>query len=402
MPLYEMNKIYLQLSIDSNLPTPSLVSSSSYMMAKCEDLPLPVFTSLEPFYGNGSQHEEADKLRFDNIKSKFLEVFGHQPELYVRSLGRVNLIGEHIDYEGYSVLPMAIRQDTIVAIRKHDVAESPKLLRIANVNGQKYSMCTYPADPHQDIDLKNKNGVITSCLPVGLDVLVDETVPTGSGLSSSAAFVCSSTVDIMAESEKAVFLNEESYTAEDIGKITKENLLSVFNERASHVYLEAKCDHALKDTVSSNLSDEEMLKKLGDLLNESHYSCSAFYDCSCAELEQLVKICRDNGALGARLTGAGWGSCAVALVKESIDWYPERLGKLFILHVPYVFMTAWKMIYPFIDENTKKKVVFVDTKVLKSTLLQYIDESQIPDIYGGKQPLVTIQDSKLHESISTL
>jgi len=60
--------------------------------------------------------------------------------------GRVNLIGEHIDYEGYSVLPMAIRQDTIVAIRKN---EAEKVLRIANVNGEKYSVCTYPADPLQ-------------------------------------------------------------------------------------------------------------------------------------------------------------------------------------------------------------------------------------------------------------
>lgn len=59
--------------------------------------------------------------------------------------GRVNLIGEHIDYEGYSVLPMAIRQDTIIAIRKR---EGQNELRIANVN-EKYSMCTYPADPHQ-------------------------------------------------------------------------------------------------------------------------------------------------------------------------------------------------------------------------------------------------------------
>ncbi|KAF6168096.1 hypothetical protein GIB67_011481 [Kingdonia uniflora] len=232
-----------------------------------EDLRL--FTSLEPFYGNGSQHEEADQLRFDNIKSKFLEVFGHPSEPYARSPGRVNLIGEHIDYEGYSVLPMALRQDFIVAIRKHDVAESPKHLRIANVNCQKYSM-------------------------FGLDVLLDETVPTGSGLSSSDAFVCSSTVAIMAESVKAV-MAATNYNK----KIVECPSRQLFTSHASFDPI-----LAVKDTVSSNLSDEEMLKKLGHLLNESHYSCSVLYDCSCAELEQLVKICGDNGAPGARLTGA--------------------------------------------------------------------------------------------------
>ncbi|KAL6188304.1 hypothetical protein ACLB2K_039697 [Fragaria x ananassa] len=74
------------------------------------------------------------------------------------------------------------------------------------------------------------------------------------------------------------------------------------------------------------------------------------------------------------------------------DCYPERLGKLFIVHAPYLFMTAWKMVYPFIDDKTKKKIIFVENKKLNSTLLGDIDESQLPDAYGGKLPLVPIQD----------
>ncbi|KAG2702871.1 hypothetical protein I3760_06G110800 [Carya illinoinensis] len=75
------------------------------------------------------------------------------------------------------------------------------------------------------------------------------------------------------------------------------------------------------------------------------------------------------------------------------DCYPERLGKLFIVHVPYLFMTAWKAVYPFIDSKTKKKIIFVENKSLRSTLLNEIDESQLPDTYGGPLPLVPIQDA---------
>lgn len=57
-------------------------------MAKSEELPVPIFTSLEPVYGTGSQLEEAE-LRFAKLKSKFVEFFGHPPDIYARSPGLV-------------------------------------------------------------------------------------------------------------------------------------------------------------------------------------------------------------------------------------------------------------------------------------------------------------------------
>ncbi|GAB2269413.1 hypothetical protein Dimus_004330 [Dionaea muscipula] len=72
------------------------------------------------------------------------------------------------------------------------------------------------------------------------------------------------------------------------------------------------------------------------------------------------------------------------------DYYPERLWKMFMVHVPRIFMAVWKVIYPFIDKRNKTKIIFVENRVLKSTLVEDIEESQLPDIYGGKQPLVPI------------
>lgn len=64
-------------------------------------------------------------------------------------VGRVNLIGEHIDYEGYSVLPMAIRQDTVVAIGTSQSRDEPPLLHIANIDSSEFQACKFSVDPSQ-------------------------------------------------------------------------------------------------------------------------------------------------------------------------------------------------------------------------------------------------------------
>ncbi|CAA0816406.1 Sec14p-like phosphatidylinositol transfer family protein [Striga hermonthica] len=114
----------------------------------------------------------------------------------------------------------------------------------------------------------------------------------------------------------------------------------------------------------------------------------------------LDKLCRSNldgqekFTVIADLQGYGYCNSDVrgCLASLSIlqDYYPERLGKVYNIHVPYVFMTLWKIICPFIDKNTRKKIVFVENKRLRETLLEDIDESQLPEVYGGKMPLVPI------------
>ena len=92
-------------------------------------------------------------------------------------------------------------------------------------------------------------------------------------------------------------------------------------KRAKHVYSEAlrvvEFQRIAMEAAQSGKSPKQVLTELGRLMNDSHISCRDLYECSCPGLDDLVEICiAQPGAYGARLTGAGWGGCMVALVAE--------------------------------------------------------------------------------------
>ena len=63
-------------------------------------------------------------------------------------------------------------------------------------------------------------------------------------------------------------------------------------------------------------TDEDVLKGLGEIMNQSQASARDLYESSCPEIDELVAICKANGALGVKMTGVGWGGCTISLVRE--------------------------------------------------------------------------------------
>ena len=131
-----------------------------------------------------------------SLENSFQELFGHRAEVLAEAPGRVNLIGEHIDYSEGFVLPFAIADRTYAAIARNNDG----LVRIASQQ-RKNRIFT--------IDIKDVQpgsagewekyvlGVIWSMgVTSGVDILVDGHVPSGAGLSSSAALECSVAVGL--------------------------------------------------------------------------------------------------------------------------------------------------------------------------------------------------------------
>ena len=125
------------------------------------------------------------------IEKKFLETFGAEPDLVAAAPGRVNLIGEHIDYSDGFVLPFAIKDRTLVAARKR----GDSIVRIASAQRRNKIVTVDISTVKPGLKGEWERyalGVLWALgVKEGVDLLIDGHVPLGAGLSSSAALECS-------------------------------------------------------------------------------------------------------------------------------------------------------------------------------------------------------------------
>ncbi|XP_037765844.1 N-acetylgalactosamine kinase isoform X4 [Chelonia mydas] len=357
----------------------------------------------------------AEQPRLLKLKKMFISKFGSAPKFYARAPGRVNLIGEHIDYCGYAVLPMAIEQDILIAVEP----VKTQVVQLANTNPlyldfstsvnnihinktkpvwHNYFLCGLKGIQVELAEICTKTERYVGTEGGGMDQSISFLAEEGTAkliefsplratdvrLPSGAAFVIANSCvemnkaatshynirvmecrlatkllskakglewkkmlklqDVQAKlgvslKEMLTIVEEvfhpEPYSVEEIctclgisleelrTQILSQNTQDVTTfklyQRAKHVYSEAGRVLEFKKICSE--APASALQLLGELMNQSHISCRDMYECSCPELDQLVDIClswnheiMQFGAIGSRLTGAGWGGCTVSMV----------------------------------------------------------------------------------------
>lgn len=359
---------------------------------------------------------------------KFLEKYAKKPEASYFAPGRVNLIGEHIDYNGGLVMPCAITAGTWLLIAPNN----DNVIRFSSINFEE----------EQDVTIQNEYtktghewynyplGVFHELqkfdwLSGGLDLLYYGNIPIGSGLSSSASIevltafalndyfslghdklelvklskrvenefigVNSGIMDqfsiAFGEADKAIVLNcdslkykivecnlgdyvlaiintnktrklEESKYNERVAEceealaalkevITITNLCELTAEKfALHSHLIKnettlkRATHVVKENDRVHLAAKALnageLEEFGRLMYASHQSLKELYEVSGKELDAVVDFCYNyEHVIGARMTGAGFGGCAIALLKKGqeedfakhlTDFYVAKIG----------------------------------------------------------------------------
>lgn len=227
--------------------------------------PVPFAQSLDQIYTADALPSQGK--RWNNLLAQFQSTYGHTADFVARSPGRVNIIGEHIDYSLYSVLPMAITADAIIAVstKVDPSAVQPDTfkIQIANVQSTKFPTREFDipfdaveidATKHEWTNyfksglrgaielLRKKHGA--DYKPVSMQILMDGTVPAGGGLSSSAAFTSTSALAVMvANGEKSIDKTEltelaiVSERAVGVNSGGMDQSASVFSERGSALFV---------------------------------------------------------------------------------------------------------------------------------------------------------------------
>lgn len=351
----------------------------------------------------------------------FKQRFGRMPDVIASAPGRVNLIGEHTDYNGGDVLPIAISQRTYVAATRSSLAKSRTRSLGAGAEGIFDARAPEKMDDWWDYVA----GVMWAFARRGIelpqfDCIVASEVPMGAGLSSSAALevAVASAIDALIGSNLSpIQLAEIAHQAERefvgvscgimdqsasalasaghallIHCDTRETEHVPFGDcvlildsavrrdlrRGAYNERQRECTMALNwmraagmQTPSLALTPPDVFKRVpfgeplgsrvkhvieeqarvaevvaalratgrlpGDLLNASHESLRTLYECSTPELDWLAMAMREQpGVTGARLTGAGWGGCVIAVgddedaLRKAADiiapWYTKQFG----------------------------------------------------------------------------
>jgi galactokinase len=362
------------------------------------------------------------------LQQKFSEIYNKPADYAYFSPGRVNLIGEHIDYNGGLVMPCAITFGTSLLIAPNNEG----VFRFISLNfderveiplkpGYKKENNLWYNYPLGIIQHFTKDGHRLQ----GLDLLFDGNIPIGSGLSSSAsievvtAFALNeifkggySKLDLVkmaksvennfiglnsgimdqfavafGEKNKALMLNCNTLDYEAVDSNLGDHVLAIINTNKPRKLAESKynervteCAAALKalqeelfivhlcdidtetfERYSHLITVDVVLKRathviaendrvklaakalasnnlaeFGRLMYASHHSLKDLYEVSGKELDTVVEYAKTNlDVAGARMTGAGFGGCAIALVKATgyedfkngvIQYYSEKIG----------------------------------------------------------------------------
>ena len=369
----------------------------------------------------------------DKARQRFQELFGSPPAGVVFAPGRVNLVGEHTDYNDGFVLPMAVqkgialafapRTDDVLRVHSADVPQTRDLL-LAQL---RHRVTVEPTRTgHRGGWFGYVAGVAWSMLGAGLqlrgaDIALTGDLPMGAGLASSAALevgiaralaaasdiewdpkaialmaqraerefagvacgIMDQLVVAAAHEDSALLIDCRSLDTRDVrlpdqisvlildSGVRRDLASSAYNERRAsceraadairlrypEVVALRDADPVMLEEVRSSLSDEDYrrarhvvlenprpaamsdalaegnLTRAGEVMGESHASLRDLYDVSTPELDAIVDAAASApGCYGARLTGAGFGGCVVAVA--DVD-----AGESVIAHVTSEYRT---------------------------------------------------------------